>query len=285
MRTNNAMQLKAVIGKRAKKAQVSPQLMLQNYMLERLIDRLSRSKWKDNVIIKGGVLIGSLIGVNRRSTKDLDATVYNLPLSHDVAERIFKDICAVEIADDISFEFLRTENIQESEEYPGIRIFLRANYDPMSVPVKVDITTGDRIVPSAIEYEYPFVFDEGSVCVMAYPLETVLAEKIETIISRNVGNTRIRDFYDVYELWRLRRDKCKISTLREAVEATSAKRGSDGAIRDYRQALQAIRASDSLARRWGDYVSANAYAEGIAFLEACDAVEEVMQAIEQGDRG
>lgn len=194
------MQLKALINNRAKAAGVSPQLMLQNYMLERLIDRISRSSWRDCIIVKGGMLIGSLIGVDRRTTKDLDATVRGFTLTHSKAAEVFGEICAIDAEDDLSFELLRTDDIREADEYPGIRVFLRACYNPLAVPLTVDVTTGDKITPGAITYEYPFVFDEGSATVMAYPLETVMAEKIETVLARNVATTRIRDFYDIYEL-------------------------------------------------------------------------------------
>lgn len=139
MKTRNAMQLKALINNRAKAAGVSPQLMLQNYMLERLIDRISRSSWRDCIIVKGGMLIGSLIGVDRRTTKDLDTTVRGFTLTHSKAAEVFGEICAIDAEDDLSFELLRTDDIREADEYPGIRVFLRACYDPLAVPLTVDV--------------------------------------------------------------------------------------------------------------------------------------------------
>lgn len=207
MRTRNSMQLKALINNKAKSANVSPQLMLQNYMLERLIERISRSPWRDRIIVKGGMLIGSLIGVERRTTKDLDTTITGFTLTHDEISRVFTEICLVAANDDLAFEFLRGEDIRDTDEYPGVRVFLRANYPPLRVPLTVDVTTGDVITPSAIVYDYPFVFSDGSARIMAYPLETVLAEKLETVLSRQQTTTRARDFYDLYELWRLRSEK------------------------------------------------------------------------------
>lgn len=142
MKTRNAMQLKALINNKAKAADVSPQLMLQNYMLERLIDRISRSSWSDCIIVKGGMLIGSLIGVDRRTTKDLDTTVRGFALTHEKAIEVFGEICEINLDDDLSFELLRTENIREIDEYPGIRVFLRACYNPLAVPLTIDVTTG-----------------------------------------------------------------------------------------------------------------------------------------------
>ena len=273
------MQLKALINNKAKAAGVSPQLMLQNYMLERLIDRISRSPWRDCIIVKGGMLIGSLIGVDRRTTKDLDTTVRGFILTHAKATEVFGEICAIDTDDDLSFELLRTDDIRETDEYPGIRVSLRACYDPLAVPLTVDVTTGDKITPDAIAYEYPFVFDEGSATVMAYPLETVLAEKIETVLARNVATTRIRDFYDICELWRVRGSAVSGRTLAQALAATCEKRNSWGAVESREDVIDAMRADDGLVRQWRTYASKYSYAAGLSFEEALDALQEVMGSI------
>lgn len=280
MKTTNAMQLKAIIKKKATDAGVSPQLILQSYLLERLIDRLSRSRWRDDVIVKGGMLIGSLLGIERRTTKDLDTTVRNLTLTHETAEEVFRDVCAVAVDDDIEFEFLRTEDIREIDEYPGIRVFLKAHYRPLAVPLTVDVTTGDRIVPDALAYDFPFAFDEGSARIMAYPLETVLAEKLETVLSRNVGNTRIRDFYDIHELWRTRGKHCDLETLGESLKATCEKRGSAEIVRSYEAGLAAIRESEFLTALWSSYLENHSYARGIGFVDACDSALHLMKVID-----
>ena len=200
MRTKNAMQLKARINNMAKEAGIPAQAMMQNYLLERLLERLAESPWRDNVVIKGGVLISSLVGVGSRTTMDLDTTVRGFDLTHESAERAFREIAAVQADDDWEFEFDRTEDIRETDDYPGIRVHLKANYAPMSAPLTVDVTTGDRITPEAVEYSYPLLFGEGEITLMAYPVETVLAEKLETVVTRGVANTRPRDFYDIHVL-------------------------------------------------------------------------------------
>lgn len=277
MITRNSMQLKALINNRAKAANVSPQLMLQNYMLERLIDRISRSPWRDCIIVKGGMLIGSLIGVDRRTTKDLDTTVRGFVLTHPKAAEVFGEICAIDVDDDLSFELLRTDDIREADEYPGIRVFLRACYDPLAVPLTVDVTMGDKITPDAIVYEYPFVFDDGSARIMAYPLETVLAEKIETVLARNVSTTRIRDFYDIYELWRVKGDAIDCRVLGDALASTCEKRNSQAVIERQGEIFEAMRADDGLCRQWQAYTSKHSYAAGLTFMETLDAVQEVME--------
>ncbi len=279
MKTKNAMQLKALINNKAKAARVSPQLMLQNYMLERLIDRISRSPWYGCIIVKGGMLIGSLIGVDRRTTKDLDTTVKGFTLSHEKAMEVFGDICSIAIDDDLVFELIRTEDIREGNEYPGIRVFLKACYGSLAVPLSVDVTTGDKITPDAVVYEYPFAFDEGSARIMAYPTETVLAEKIETILARNIATTRIRDFYDVYELWRVKGDAVDPRVLEEALTATCEKRNSLGAVERYGETLDAMRSDDGLRRQWKTYASKHSYAVDLSFAETLDALQEVLESI------
>lgn len=275
MKTRNSMQLKALVNNRAKAAGVSPQLMLQNYMLERLIDRISRSQWRDSIIVKGGMLIGSLIGVDRRTTKDLDTTVRGFSLSHETAKEVFGEICSIVIDDDLTFELVRTEDIREVDEYPGIRVFLKVHYPPLAVPITVDVTTGGTITPSAITYEYPFVFDEGTARIMAYPLETILAEKLETVLFRNVATTRIRDFYDVYELWKVKGGSCDVAVLRQALEATCRKRNSSEAIATYPQLIEKMETDDGLAKQWGKYASKHSYAAGISLSDTINTMKEI----------
>ena len=161
MRTKNAMQLKARINARAKNVGISAQSMMQNYIFERFLERLSKSKWRSNVVIKGGMLISSLVGVASRTTMDLDTTITGFTLTHESAEKVFREVAAVSVDDDWSFEFDRTEDIREADDYPGIRIHLKAIYPPMSVPLMIDVTTGDSIIPGPIAYNYPLLFDEG----------------------------------------------------------------------------------------------------------------------------
>lgn len=272
------MQLKALINNRAKSAGVAPQMMLQNYMLERLIDRISRSRWRDRIIVKGGMLIGSLIGMDRRTTKDLDTTVTGVSLSHETATQVFGEICQIEVDDDLSFELLRTENIREVDDYPSLRLFLRVNYAPLAVPITVDVTTGDVITPAPILYEYPFVFDEGTAPVMAYPTETILAEKVEAILSRNVSTTRIRDFYDVYELWRLKADLIDLRTFGLALSLTCVHRNSALAMVERETSINAMLNDENLYRQWDGYASKHAYASGIDFSEIIEAVRAATDA-------
>ena len=279
MRTKNAMQLKARINARAKEAGIPAQSMMQNYLLERLLERLSKSKWRDNVVIKGGMLISSLVGVASRTTMDLDTTITGFTLTHESAEKIFREVAAVGVDDDWGFEFDRTEGIRETDDYPGIRVHLKAVYPPMSVPLTIDVTTGDSITPGPIGYDYPLLFNEGSVRLMSYPLETVLAEKLETVVSRGVTNTRPRDFYDIHLLWRTKGDKCEIPTLREAFERTCTKRGSTGMMKRWQTVLDEVATDRTMLALWGKYVKKNPYASGIELAQCCETAREILKTI------
>ncbi len=279
MRTTNAMQLKARIKNSAKEAGIPAQSMMQNYLLERLLERLSKSGWRDNVVVKGGMLISSLVGVASRTTMDLDTTIRGFDLTHETAADVFRQIAAVEVDDDWEFEFDRTEDIRETDDYPGIRVHLKANYPPMSVPLTVDVTTGDKITPGPVEYDYPMLFDEGSIRLMSYPLETVLAEKLETLVSRGVTNTRPRDFYDVRILWRLRGGECDQATLRRAIEATCAKRQSTGRMAQWDLVLSEVAADQPMLALWAKYVKKNPYAAGIELPQCCEDAKVILASI------
>lgn len=279
MKTKNAMQLKARVNTRAKEAGIPAQQMMQNYLYERLLERLSMTPWRDRVVVKGGMLIASMVGVNLRTTMDLDTTVRDLELTHESAEAAFREIIATRADDDWKFEFVRTEDIRETDDYPGIRVHLLARYAPLEVPLKVDVTTGDRITPGAVNYEYPLLFDDRSIHLMAYPLETVLAEKLETVVSRGVGNTRPRDFYDIHMLWKLRSTECDPNTLLEALRATSAERGSTTVMDSWYTTLSAVASSRVMQGPWEKYVKMNSYAANITLEETCETAKSIMRTI------
>jgi predicted nucleotidyltransferase component of viral defense system len=273
------MQLKARVRNRARAEGVPPQLLMQHYLIERLLERISLSRWRDDVVVKGGMLISSLVGVDRRSTKDLDTTVRGFPLTHENAARAFREIAAVEANDDFSFEFVRTEDIRETDDYQGIRVHLLANYEKMSSPVAVDVTTGDRITPEAIEFRYPLLFDDRTITILSYPLATTLAEKLETVISRSVANTRPRDYYDLRMLWLTRSDEVNLGVLREALTATAEKRGSLAAMDNYRAVMAQVATDAGMLGHWAAYVRGYPYVGDMTLEETCDTIVEIMEAI------
>lgn len=191
----NAMQLKAYVKNLAKEKNISAQIVLQNYMLERLLERISISEYHDNFILKGGFLLAAMVGLDTRATMDMDATIKGLPVTKETISEMFGEICKIHIDDDINFEFSDIADIREDDEYGGYRVSLSGNYPPMAVPLKIDITTGDKVTPREMVYSFNLMFEERSINVLAYTVETILAEKLETIISRGDQNTRPRDFY------------------------------------------------------------------------------------------
>jgi predicted nucleotidyltransferase component of viral defense system len=271
------MQLKAYVKKVAAEKNISAQIIMQNYMMERLLERISLSKYKENFILKGGFLIAAIVGLKTRSTMDLDATVKGLELNHNNLHRIFEDICNIKIEDNIRFYVNKTTNIREADDYPGIRVNLTASYPPLRIPLMVDVTTGDKITPREIEYSLKLMFDERSISILAYNLETILAEKLETILSRNIANTRPRDFYDVYILYTLRESQCSASTLKEALKETSQKRGSFFIVEQYESIVDNIRNNSEMQKFWANYQKEFNYAKDISFDATCDMVIKLMQ--------
>lgn len=216
-------QLKGAIRSMAAKKNLRAQEVLQMFLFERIIDRLAASSFRDNFILKGGLLISSMIGIGERTTMDMDTTVRGIQMEEGEIVSAVKEIIAMDVGDGISFEFQKIEPIREDDTYNNFRVHLRAKYGKIDSPMKIDITTGDIITPAAIRYDFPFVFEEKTVPVMAYTLETVLAEKYETIIRRNIGTTRARDFYDLHTLYRSRKDVVQMDVLRAAVIHTAEK--------------------------------------------------------------
>src|SRR5690554_3302146 len=238
---NNSMQLKALIKNIAKKKNLPTQPVMQNYLMERLLERISFTKYKNNFIIKGGFLIASIVGIEMRSTMDLDIAIKEFDLTYKSIKEAFEEICLVKIADNINFLVKEITNIREGAEYYGIRVSLIANYPPMKIYLAVDVTTGDKISPKEIEYSFPLLFENRSISIMAYNLETIFAEKLETILSRNITNTRPRDFYDIYILYSLRWHECNLMVLKRALKETANQRGSSSILQNFEEIILSIK--------------------------------------------
>lgn len=276
MITTNPMQLKAFIKKKAAEKNISAQLVMQNYMMERLLERISLSSYKHNFILKGGFLISAIVGLDTRATMDLDTTIKGFTLTHEKIYSVFEEICAVEVEDDVQFEIAGISDIREGDEYPGIRVALKANYAPIRVPLTVDVTTGDKITPKEIEYTFSMLFEQRTLSVLAYNLETVLAEKLETILSRSIASTRPRDYYDIHILYTLRGTQCRKEMIRKALEQTTYKRGSQMILIQYKEILEEIRKSPQLLNQWERYRRQYEYAKEISFEDTCDTLQKLV---------
>lgn len=272
----NAMQLKAVIKNISKDKHISAQLVMQNFMLERLLERISVSKYRQNFILKGGFLIAAMVGLDTRATMDMDATIKGWPVNEESIKNMFLDICKIDLQDDVTFEFKKIGEIREGDDYTGYRASLSANYPPMAVPLKLDITTGDKITPREIEYRFKLLLEDREIPVLAYNLETVMAEKLETVVSRGDQNTRPRDYYDIYILAKMQYKNIETEYLRAALDATSKKRGSSEILKEYKNIIDIVRNSDVMIKQWRTYQRDFEYATDISFDEVCDAVVRMM---------
>lgn len=281
----NAMQLKAVVKKIAREKNISAQLVLQNYMLERFLERISNSEHWNHFIIKGGFLISSMVGLDSRTTMDMDATIKGYPVNEETVRKMVEEIIAIDLQDDITFSFKGIGKIREGDEYTGYRVALSANYPPMAVPLKLDITTGDRITPREIEYEYKLMLEERRIRVLAYNLSTILSEKLETVLSRGDQNTRPRDYYDIYILSKLYSESIDWQTLTDAMAATTEKRGTTAITKQYQEIMKIVRSSEIMNQQWKNYRKDFDYAYGIEFAEVCDAVVWLMDKVMGERRG
>ena len=275
----NAMQLKAYVKNLAKEKNISAQIVLQNYMLERLLERISISKYHDNFILKGGFLLAAMVGLDTRATMDMDATIKGLPVTKETISEMFGEICKIHIDDDINFEFSGIVDIREDDEYDGYRVSLSGNYPPMAVPLKIDITTGDKITPCEMVYSFNLMFEERSINVLAYTVETILAEKLETIISRGDQNTRPRDFYDVYILNTLQKQNIDNGILKDAFAATVKKRGTEHIVSNYKEIIEDVANSTVMNNQWTRYQKEFDYAKDINFKDICFMIKELLPSI------
>ncbi len=276
---NNAMQLKSLIKNIAKEKHISAQLVMQNFMLERLLERISVSRYQQNFILKGGFLIAAMVGLDTRATMDMDATIKGLPVNELTIREMFDEICKIELNDDVIFNFRSIGEIREGDEYTGYRISLSANYPPMAVPLKLDLTTGDKITPKEIEYHFNLLLEKRSISILAYNLETIMAEKLETVISRGDQNTRPRDYYDIYILAKLQSSNIDLNSLKAALDATTKKRGSKTVVENYHRIMDTVRSSEVMQKQWYNYQKDFEYAKDIAFEDACDTVVRLLDSL------
>lgn len=274
-------QVKGAIRNMAASKNLRPQEVLQMFLFERILERLAASRFSSNFILKGGLLISSMIGISERTTMDMDTTVRGLPMEEEQITDIIREILSLDIGDGIQFQFQRIEPIREDDTYNNFRVHMEARYGKINSPMKIDITTGDEITPAAIRYDYPLLFEQKSVPIMAYTLETILAEKYETILRRSIGTTRARDFYDLHILFRQRHDEIRPSVLRQAVSHTAEKRGSTAELAEWADILSDMREEPALFSLWENYAKENAYAAAFSFPEVLVTVESISRLLEE----
>ena len=261
---SKVMSLKAKIRNIAKQKNIPAQVILQNYMFERLLVRLSASAYKDKFVLKGGMLVAAIVGLDNRATMDMDTTIKNLPLTPEAIHSALEDICSIAFDDEIVFEIGPISPIREDDIYGGYRVMINAKLDTLLTPLSIDISTGDAITPHAVQYSFSEIFDEeNSYELWAYNIETIMAEKVETILRRGVFNTRPRDFYDAYILTTTQEfDK---SLFTDALIATANHRGTTQQISDVPNILHNVEESTDLKTMWNKYRNQFAYASDIEY--------------------
>ena len=247
------------------------QTLIRIFMMERFLERIALSQYRNNFILKGGMLVAALVGLDTRATMDIDTTVKSLKLSKDNAIKIVEDIIAVEIPDGVQFRITRITDIMEEHDYPGIRVMLEATLDKMRQAVKIDISTGDIITPGAVEYSYNLMFEERSISIWTYNLETLLAEKLETIMARGTANTRMRDFYDIYAI--SRQETFNKEVLKKAFLATSTKRNTTGQIFDLQNIIATVASDDTMAAQWENFRAESFFVGELSWNDVMESVQ------------
>ncbi|EEQ62356.1 nucleotidyl transferase AbiEii/AbiGii toxin family protein [Enterocloster sp. OA13] len=269
---HTSRQLKALVRNISKGDSGKAQVIIRNYVMERFLERLSLSQYRNIMILKGGTLVAAMVGLDNRSTMDVDATLKNLPLNEDNARKIVEEITAIHIEDGMIFEIKSVTPIMDEADYPGIRIMLDTAIETMHTPLKIDFSTGDVITPREVSYSFRLLFEERTISILAYNLETVLAEKLETLLARGTANTRMRDYYDIYVLTNTQEHNIDNATLKEAFVNTSAKRGSIGLLSDVHLILKEVAESTVLIDRWKNYQRKFDYAADVLWAAVMESV-------------
>lgn len=268
-------QLKDLIRNLSKEKSADAQMLIRNYMMERFLERISLSEYKDKFILKGGMLVAAMVGLDARSTMDIDATIKGANVSLEDVENIIDAIVAVQIEDGVTFRVKIIQEIMDEAEYPGIRVSMETLFDGVTTPLKIDISTGDAITPHEMKYRFKLMLDDRIIEVWAYNLETVLVEKVETIISRDVTNTRMRDFYDIHVLFKLYGDSLNRDVLHAALIATSNKRGSTERIQEAEEVFEDVLESIVMQNLWASYQRKFTYAKDLEWNIIMTSVLEV----------
>ncbi len=268
----NSMQLKDLIRNMSREKGINAQILLRNYMLERLLERISLSEFKNRFVLKGGMLVAAVVGIDLRSTIDMDLTIKNYPLSLEIVQDIFISILSLPVNDGVTIELKSAKTIRDEAEYTSVRVVLEAHMGNTRAPLKVDITAGDAIIPKEMVYRFDLLLEDRSIDILAYNIETIIAEKIETLLSRGIANSRMRDFYDLHILLKLRGQAIDDLTLTDAVTATAKRRGSLALLSEGKQILEEIFTNEDMSGSWKEYQKAYNYAEDIYWENVKDSV-------------
>lgn len=269
----NRDSLKARASNLSKKTNIPNKYLIQNFMFEALLKRISKSKYKDKFIIKGGFLLSSIFGVNLRSTMDLDTTIKGLPLDRETITNVINEIIRIDVEDNVRLDIENIKDIREEELYSGFEVNLKAEFDGLKTNLMIDITTGDVITYEEIEFKYSTLFDNEIINIMTYNYETIIAEKFESIISRNIDNTRMKDYYDLYMFVHLKWDDINKDTLRKAIFNTAKARETIDYINNANKYIELISDDSRLKALWNSYQNNYEYVKDIKFVDVINAIK------------
>ena len=275
----NRDSLKAKASNLSKKTNIPNKYLIQNFMFEALLKRISKSKYKDKFIIKGGLLLSSIFGVNLRSTMDLDTTIKGLPLDKETITKVINEIISIDVEDNVRLEIENIKDIREEELYSGFEVNLKAEFDGLKTNLMIDITTGDVITYKEVEFKYSTLFDNETINIMTYNYETIIAEKFESIISRNIDNTRMKDYYDLYMFVNLKWNDINKDILRKAIINTSKARETLDYIDNASKYIELISDDSRLKSLWNSYQNNYEYAKDIEFVDTINAIKVISEIV------
>lgn len=275
----NTIELRNIIYKKAHGNSNISQKYYQLFYFERILERISLSKYNGQIILKGGLLLTSIIGNDDRTTKDMDATLKGIPLKKDDVEKVFKEILNININDGISFEITSIKDIRLEDEYGGYRLTILSKLDNNRTYVTIELTTGDAITPKEMKYNYNCIFEDKKIQIMSYTIETIIAEKFHTIVTRGLLNTRLKDFYDIYTLINIKIDNINKNDLINAIKNTFKRRETELNLKKIDKIINELQKDGNLKNLWNNYVIENNYAQKIKFEDTIDALKKVVEII------
>lgn len=270
---HSSKQLKDLIRNLSKEVGIEAHVLIRKYMMERFLERVSSSKYNGSFILKGGMLVAAFVGVEARATMDIDTTIKGIPVTIVDMERTITEISNIDLDDNVKFRIKKVSEIMDEAEYSGIRFSMDAVLDGAVIPLKIDISTGDVITPREIAYSYKLMFEDRTIPIMTYPIEMVLAEKLETVISRSITNTRMRDFYDIHIL--LKSQNINADILALALERTAKKRGNFNLLDNAESVLKIVKSDEDMKRLWNIYQKKFKYAGEYTWDEVIHSVREL----------
>lgn len=250
--------------------------LLQRFMFERILERISVSKYNDNFILKGGLLLSAMFGIDNRTTKDMDTTIKGMDISKVNMVNVLNEILSINLNDSVKFDLISVTDIREDDEYGGNKYHIVGRFQNMKVNLEMDISTGDKIIPRELKYKYPLIFSDKEIVINSYNIETILSEKIETVLKRGIYNSRMKDFYDIYVFINNFSKDINYDNFLSAMKNTFEKRNSLSVLEDYKIILNEVKENERLNNLWNKYTIKRNYAKDVKFSVIIELLDEFL---------